>query len=225
MSRLLTPPITEILLDKCASDAHVVSLLSQTCKFYRDAFPVTNEIWDLTDWLISREELAEGESIDCVGGRLIFRQARISFTGRARCWRISARLDRKNQQPFENIGLISLGKQTASMVIVGESHWDVFKDSFQGIRGVHSLLDCLRWHTILCHELPENLPPLPSGVRHRHRDNVPWTWARAFYVWRAVRSGYETWNGGRSSAVVGSGVMTLYHGDDSDEIEPRVRMI
>jgi hypothetical protein len=226
MSRLLAQPITDILLDKYAPDAHVASLLSQTCKFYRDAFPVTEEMWDLTDWLVSREGLAEGESIDCMGGRLIFRQARIVFAGRPRCWRITARLDRKNNEGFENVGLIVLGKQTASLVIVGESRWDVFKDSFQGIRGVHCLLDCLRWHTTLCHEKPEDLPPLPPGVRHRHRDNVPWTWARAFYVWRAVRPGGETWNQRPSCSKLMDNLLILNHtGQYSDWMAPRVRMI
>jgi hypothetical protein len=233
MSRLLAAPITDLLLDRYASDPRLVSLLSQTCKIYRDGFPTTGDMWELNDWLISREGLAHWGSIEGPGGRLLFPhhwrafrllEARVVFTGRPREWRIYTQLNRKNRETFENSGLIVLGKHAASMVMVGESRWDVFKDSFQGIRSLPALLDCLCRHAILCHEIPENLLPLPPGVRHRHRDNVPWTRARAFYVWRAARPGYETWNGGRSLETTGSGVMILHTGG-SDSVEPRVRMI
>lgn len=192
---LFSPAITEIITDTCKRDARLVSLLSQTCKTYRDSFLTTYEMHDLQDWLIWQEPLRKS-SIK-YGGHEIFDWAKISYAGQARTWRIAAECGQRASRKFQTSGVIHVGKCSAKMIIYGESRLNSYKDSFYGIQDLQTLKTCLATHTILCHELPENLPRLPETVVHRHRDTIPWTFPRAFYVWRASRPGYETWNWSR----------------------------
>lgn len=194
---LNTPTMTEILADAFQRDARVVSLLSQTCRTYRDAFPTTPEMHDLMDWTICQERIED--SLVESDSSLVFNNAKIVYTGQRRRWLITGECGRESVKVFEHIGVIRAGKCSATLTIIGETQWTMHKDSFYGIQDLDTLKRCMLSHTILCHELPENLPRLPAAVVHRHRDNVPWTFARAFYVWRATRKGYETWNGGRSA--------------------------
>lgn len=206
---LLNPAIIEIISDTCKRDARLVSLLSQTCTTYRDAFPITDEMHDLADWLIWQEP-REGSTI-FFGARMIFNWVEITFTGQPRTWLLKAECGRKSVMIFNILGVIRVGKCSAKLTIIGESVHTMHKDSFYGIQDLETLVACMESHTILCHELPENLPRLPATVVHRHRDSVPWTFARAFYVWRATLYGYETWNGGRNN--------------DKDEVDMACRVV
>lgn len=162
------------------------------------------------DWTICQEKIMD--SLVESNRNLVFNSAKISYTGRARTWLITARCGRESVKVFEHIGVIRAGKCSAILTIIGETKWTMHKDSFYGIQDLDALKRCMLAHTILCHELPENLPQLPAAVVHRHRDNVPWTFARAFYVWRATRPGYETWNGGNRN-------------EEPDEVDMAYRVI
>ena len=185
---LLHEPILSVLIDQFHASPHVVSLLSRTCKSFRDGFPRTQGMRDLTDWLVRQEALLDSRVVD--GGNAVFRDCKIERGKRGgREWRVKARCGRKMSGfLFDHLGVIRVGKCSASLVILGwYRECEQFKDSFYGIQDLDALNKCLASHTILCHEMPEKLPDLPKTVVHRHRDNVPWTFARAFYVWRATR--------------------------------------
>jgi hypothetical protein len=194
---ILDPVILETITEGLQNDARLVSLLSQTCKAYRDSFPTTYAMHDLQDWLIWQE--AMGSSWIRCKDTEVFNWAKITFTGKPRTWLLKADCGRKSVMLFDIIGVIRVGKCSAKLTIIGEARYTMHKDSFYGIQDLETLKACMKSHAILCHEMPENLPRLPATVVHRHRDTVPWTFARAFYVWRATLRGYETWNGGRSN--------------------------
>lgn len=190
MSRLLEPVTLDIVSDRLASDPKLVSLLSRACKAYRDAFPVAQGMRDLADWLAAQERL-EDSTVVSEGTHIVFKRCQIRRGKRGgQEWRLTATCGRKMAGLFfDHRGVIRVGKCSATLVILGSYSTSVqFKDSFYGIQDLETLKQCLASHTILCHEMPENLPCLPKTVVHRHRDNVPWTFARAFYVWRASLS-------------------------------------
>lgn len=201
--------LIEILAEAYKHDARTVSMLSQTCRAYRDGFQTTDEMYDLMDWLIRQEPIED--SLIVSDGHTVFNRAKISYTGRPRMWLITGECGRESVKVFEHIGVVRAGKCSAKLTIIGETKWTMHKDSFYGIQDLDTLKRCMISHTILCHELPENLPRLPTTVVHRHRDTVPWTFARAFYVWRATKAGYETWNKGRNG--------------DPDEVELAYKVI
>jgi hypothetical protein len=150
---------------------------------------------------------------------MVFGKCKIVQT-RQREWRLAAYCGRRTSQVFHHLGLLRLCKSSLTLHMMGRwSLWNVFKDSFHGIQSLDSLKKCLATHTILCHEDPAGLPPLPETVKHRHRDNVPWTWARAFYVWRATIRQRDAWSG---RDISWSHTMVLTRGTNS---LGRVRMI
>jgi hypothetical protein len=211
-ARILEPGVIDLMTDKYQTDARVVSLLSQTCKTFRDSFPTTYAMHDIADWLVWNQELSRCEIN--LNGDDAFDWAQVSRTRRTRTWLIHARCRRNSVNTFEHLGVIRVGKCSAILTIVGESRDTMHKDSFYGVQSLETLKTCLLSHAILCHELPENLPRLPPTVVHRHRDSVPWTFMRAFYVWRASLPGYETWNGGRN-----------HENDEDDEVDMTCKVI
>ena len=187
MGSLVQSVMLDLVSDRLAGDAKLVSLLSRTCKAYRDAFPVAPGMLDLEDWLIAQERL-EDSTVVSEGTHIVFKRCQIWRGKRGgQEWRLTATCGRKMAGLFFNHrGVIRVGKCSATLVILGSYRTSVqFKDSFYGIQDLETFKQCLASHTILCHEMPENLPCLPATVVHRHRDNVHWTFARAFYVWRA----------------------------------------
>lgn len=214
-ARILEPVMVDLVTDKYQNDARIVSLLTQTCKTFRDTFPITYDMHDLADWLLWHQDMSRCEinANEFDSSYEVFDWAKISHTGRTRTWLLHARCRRKNANTFEHVGVIRVGKCSAILTIVGECRDTMHKDSFYGVQSLETLKTCLLSHVILCHELPENLPRLPLTIVHRHRDSVPWTFVRAFYVWRASLPGYETWNGGRN------------HDKEEDEVDMACRII
>lgn len=187
MSLLLNPTVTELITGTFQHDARLVSLLSQTCKTYQAAFPTTYEMHELADWLIWQEQLGDS-AIETAEGKRIFPNGKAKISPRARngrAWLIEAQSGRQTK-PLSHIGLIRLGKCSAKLTILGEAQWTMHKNSFYGVQDLRTFKQCLLYHANLCHDMLETLPYLPPTVLHRHRDSVPWTFARAFHVWRST---------------------------------------
>jgi hypothetical protein len=221
MSNITDPVIMEILVDRLGSDARLVVGLSRTCTRYRNVFPYTEHMENLTRRLMGLTEMV------LQGIKMKLEVKAESFLcKKLRAWQVTALwAGSSDHGSGKSTGTILIGKCAASLSIVGENTWNGFKDSFWGIQDLQDLKQCLASHITLCHELPENLQPLPSNIRHRHRDTVSWDSARAFYTWRATRPGYATWNDrGRDPRAVGPGTMTIHRGGNLSSTQ-RVRMI
>ena len=185
MAQILEPVVMDAMVDRCKTDLQVVSLLSQTCKAYHEALPCTDNIKKMREWLNERERKAFGHI--WVGPDLVFYRARVApFSPNKNGWKLQGECGRRSTGLFDHVGVIRLGKCVASLIILGEGWGHTNKDSFHGILDLGGLNACFLWHTILCHQIPENLPPLCGSIRHRHRDDVPWTVGRVFSVWRSV---------------------------------------
>ena len=183
MSGLLHPALVELLVDRFSGCSEVSPRLSCACKAYSQALVMPAGVKDLSDWLQEQDLLEDSTVFD--GLHMVFGKCKIVQTGQWE-WRLAAYCGRKTSQVFHHSGLLRLCKSSLTLCILGRwSRWHVFKDGFHGIQSLDSLKKCLATHTILCHEDLERLPRLPEGVVHRHRDNLNWTWVRAFYVWRA----------------------------------------
>jgi hypothetical protein len=175
----------DLMVDRFGSSPCLISKLSCTCKAFHNAFPVPKEILDLSGWLTQQEAI--DNSTVHYGQLSIFMECKITPKGHKRTWLLSSRCRRKSSQVFEHTGIINLNKYCASLLIMGKwSNCNVFKDSFYYIQDLDTLKRCLATHTFLCHEQVKDVPRLPTHVKHKHRDNIPWSWARAFYVWKAT---------------------------------------
>jgi hypothetical protein len=202
---LLHPVIMDLMVDRFGGCSEVSPRLSCACKAYSQALVMPAGVKDLSDWLQEQDLLEDSTVYD--GLHMVFGKCKLVRMG-PREWRLSAHSGRRTSQLFHHSGLLRLGKSSLTLRILGRwSAWNVYKDSFHGIQSLESLKKCLATHTILCHEDPAGLPYLPKAVKHRHRDNVAWTWARAFYVWRATIRQREAWSG-RSIAWASSMVLT-----------------
>jgi hypothetical protein len=214
---LLHPVIMDLMVDRFSGCSEVSPRLSCACKAYSQALVMPAGVKDLSDWLQEQDLLEDSTVYD--GLHMVFGKCKIVQTG-PRAWRLAAYCGRRTSQVFHHLGLLRLCKSSLTLHMMGRwSLWNVFKDSFHGIQSLDSLKKCLATHTILCHEDPAGLPPLPETVKHRHRDNVPWTWARAFYVWRATIRQRDAWSG---RDIAWSHTMVLTRGTNS---LGRVRMI
>jgi hypothetical protein len=192
MSGLLHPAIMEALVERFGECSEVSPRLSCACKAYSQALVMPAGVRDLADWLTEQDRLEDSTVYD--GQHMVFGKCKLVQTG-PREWRLAAHCGRRTSQLFHHSGVLRLGKSSLTLRILGRwSQWNVFKDSFHGIQGLESLKKCLATHTILCHEDPAGLPALAETVRHRHRDNVSWTWARAFHVWRATIRRKDPWS-------------------------------
>ena len=186
MTGLLHPAITEILLQQFARDTRLIPLLDRTCTAFRDQIVPTQEMRAIQAWLEDRAWRDEPvETDDCY----IFSECVLTPTHHPSTWRLDARTGRRSVQLFYTSGLLTLHKNCCSLTLLADPAHAVFKDSFRGVPDLASLIQCMSTHTILCHELPQNVPVLPRDVRHRHRDTVRWTHERAFRVWRASTPG------------------------------------
>ena len=174
------PVIQEILIQRFAQDPWVIPALDRTCKAYRDQIQTTEECQLIQSWLQERARLDDGVESD---GDEVFTYCDISK--HERVWRLNARLGRRSFRLFYTTGLIAVHKNCCSMTLLAKGGDHSFKDSFRRIPDLPSLLSCMATHGILCHQLPQNLSPLPEQVRHRHRDTAPWTSRRALFVWWA----------------------------------------
>ena len=186
MSFLLDPLMQEILLQQLERDTRAIPLLDRTCKALRETIQPSQEMREVQAWLEQREGLEypiETERHEVFSSCTITPHAR-----HQRTWRLDARFGRKSARVFYTDGLLTLHKNCCSMTLLTEDRSNAFKDSFRGVPDLRTLILCMFSHPILCFERPERLPDLPSSIRHRHRDTVPWTWARAFHVWRASTS-------------------------------------
>lgn len=193
MSFLLDPLMQEILLQQLERDTRAIPLLDRTCKALRETIQPSQEMREVQAWLEQREGLdnpVETERHEVFSSCTITPHDR-----RQRTWRLDARFGRKSARFFYTDGLLTLHKNCCSLTLLTEDRSNAFKDSFRGVPDLRALVLCMSSHAILCFERPERLPGLPPSVRRRHRDTVPWTWARAFHVWRAstptARSGRQ----------------------------------
>ena len=191
MACLLHPTIQEILVQQFAPDPWVLNALDRTCKAFRDQIQTTKACAEIQAWLVARtslyQEVYAGSFLDqeVYGEHEIFTYCDISAGSTSRVWRLNARLGRRSFRLFYTKGLITVHKNCCSMTLLGDDGKQTFKDSFRRIPDLPSLLSCMATHGILCHQLPQNLSPLPEQVRHRHRDTAPWTRRRALFVWWA----------------------------------------
>jgi hypothetical protein len=183
MTGIMHPVIQEILLQQLAQDPWLIPALDRTCKAFRDQIQTTKDSLEIQAWLQARVGRDHGVEAD---GHEIFTYCDISPDSRSnRVWRLDARLGRRSFRLFYTTGLIAVHKNCCSMSLLGDDGDRMFKDSFRGIPDLQTLVSCMSTHGILCHQLPQNLSPLPEQVRHRHRDTVPWTSRRALFVWWA----------------------------------------
>jgi hypothetical protein len=205
---LTDPVIVEIVTDRLQKDARQVALLSQTCRPFRDGFPTTYEMHDLADWLIWQEQL-ENSTIEAKS-RQVFTRAQISYSGQRRTWVIKAQGGRQSSE-WNHVGVIRLGKCSATLTILGETEWTMHKDSFYGVDNLQTLHTCMLSHVALCHEMPEIPHRLPEKVVHRHRDSVPWTVTHAFHKWSS--SGLRRRGTSRQDCVVDMAHRTIFFSD------------
>jgi hypothetical protein len=178
----------------------LAALLSQTCKPFRDGFSTTDEMHDLSDWLIWQEPL-ENSTI-MAKSRQVFSRAKISYAGHRRTWLIEAQGGRQSGG-WNHMGVIRLGKCSAKLTILGQTYWTMHKDSFYGVQDMETLHTCLLTHVTLCHDMQElSCPRLPETVVHRHRDSVPWTITRAFHKWSSSAGVHSKRDNRRQDCVV-----------------------
>ena len=191
----------DILADRLDHDAQVVHTLGQTCKGWRQAFRVTDEMEEVLAWLDQRDGgpmlYVEHEGVSIFLSADVIRMSRNS-------WRLSTQSGRKSAGLIYHDGLLRIGKCAVSLVMHSYG-WGVDHMSrAYGLLDLDTVCHALQTCAILAHELPENVTPLAHGAVFKHRQHGPWDARRAFYTWRAARKGYETWNGGRNHDEDGS---------------------
>lgn len=182
MTGLLHPTIMEILIQQFKCDTRLTPLLDRTCKAYRDRIMPSQGMLGVQAWLEERAWRDDPVETDSC---YVFWECVLTPTHLPATWRLDGSSGRRSVQLFYTSGLLTLHKNCCSLTLLADPTFAVFKDSFRGIPDLASLIECMSSHTILCHELPQNVPILSASIRHRHRDTVVWSRERAFRVWHA----------------------------------------
>lgn len=188
---LLNPDIASLVADNCKPDLRVTALLSQTCRMYRDMFPFTRNALEMAVWLTLNEQYDEHGEDQVLQNRLYyFWKFKLTYSKKL-VWRISAESP-GDHGDFEHLGMIILGKRTATLVMNAKGWGNNHKDSFHGIQDLATLLQCISAHTFLCHQTPMEPDPLPESVVHRHRHSFGWSLQRVFGLWKPFSKSYMT---------------------------------